>query len=262
MPACCDATREHLLRSKLMRSAVVLRIDEALCVFLPSRHRHGVVEVPYDGISSLGHVVQSVGPPLTEVGSLVKDGRSVQPSLRLQDRDVVTVLPRVRPQRLQGWPRFVLDVHLGSLARRLRLLGLDTAYATAGTDEALTQLALSERRVLLSKDRGLLRRRALWGRAAYVRGDRTDEQLADVLDRFDPPLAPFTRCLACNGDVRPVAKAAVAGRLEPGTVASYDEFAQCDSCARVFWRGAHSARLDAMVANGRQLGRDRVIAAT
>jgi hypothetical protein len=60
MPASCDGTREHLLRSKLMRSAVVLRIDETLCVFLPSRHRHGVVEVPYDGTSSLGHVVQSV----------------------------------------------------------------------------------------------------------------------------------------------------------------------------------------------------------
>ena len=245
-----------------MSSAVVLRIDAALRLFLPSRLRDGVVRVPYDGASSLGHVVQSVGPPLTEVGSLEKEGRAVEPSLRLLDGDVVTVLARARPQRPEGWPRFVLDVHLGSLARRLRLLGIDTAYPAEGTDDALTQLALREGRVLLSKDRGLLRRRVLWSQAAYVRGERTDEQLADFLDRFDPPLAPFTRCLACNGDIHPVAKAAVAERLEPGTVASYDEFAQCNGCARVFWRGAHSARLDALVAAGCQPRHDRVVATT
>ncbi len=238
------------MKKKPMGSAVVLRIDEALHLFLPSRHRHGDVEVAYDGTSSLGHVVQSVGPPLTEVGALSKDGCHVDPSVRLMDGDVVDVRPPVRPQRLAGWPRFVLDVHLGSLTRRLRLLGLDAAYSTAATDEALIRLALGERRVLLSKDRGLLRRRAMWGHAAYVRGDRADEQLADVLDRFDPLLAPFTRCLACNGEVHPVDKADVAGRLEPGTVRSYDEFAACDICGRVYWRGAHSRRLDAMVATG------------
>ena len=231
-----------------MRSAVVLRFDEALRLFLPSRARHGDVEVPYDGTSSLGHVVQSAGPPLTEVGSLIKDGRAVEPSLRLLDGDVVGVFAPARPQRLEGWPRFVLDVHLGSLARRLRLLGLDTAYSTDAADDGLTRLALGERRVLLTKDRGLLRRRAMWGHAAYVRGDRADEQLADVLDRFDPALAPFTRCLACNGDVHRVAKTGVAGRLEPGTARSYDDFAECGSCARVYWRGAHARRLDAMVA--------------
>ena len=234
-----------------MPTAVVLRIDESLHLFLPSRHRGGDVEVAYDGTSSLGHVVQSVGPPLTEVGSIVKDGRAVEPSLHLVDGDVVAVRPPVRPQRLEGWPRFVLDVHLGSLTRRLRLFGLDTAYSTNATDDALIEIALGEHRVLLSKDRGLLRRRAMWGHAAYVRGDCTDEQLADVLDRFDPPRAPFTRCLVCNGGVHPVAKADVAGRLEPGTVRSYDEFDECDSCARVYWRGAHSSRLEAMVAPGR-----------
>ncbi|MBA2558844.1 MAG: hypothetical protein H0V07_02980 [Propionibacteriales bacterium] len=239
-----------------MTTSVVLRIDEALHVFLPSRHRGGDVDVAYDGTSSLGHVVQSVGPPLTEVGSLVVAGRAVEPSSLPVDGDVVLVRPPRRPQRLAGWPRFVLDVHLGSLSRRLRLLGVDTAYSTDATDDALVQIALRERRVLLSKDRGLLRRRAMWGHAAHVRGDRADEQLADVIGRFDPPRAPFTRCPACNGDVHPVAKAEVAGRLEPGTVRSYDEFAECDRCARVYWRGAHSARLDAMVAAGASSTRD------
>ena len=234
-----------------MRTAVVLQIDEALHLFLPLRHRGRDVQVAYDGTSSLGHVVQSAGPPLTEVGSLVKDGHVVEPSLRLAEGDVVAVRPPTRPQRLEGWPRFVLDVHLGSLARRLRLLGLDTVYSTDATDDGLMQVALGERRVLLSKDRGLLRRRVMWGHAAYVRGDRTDEQVVDVLDRFDPPRAPFTRCLACNGDVRPVAKADVLARLEPGTVRSYDGFAECGRCARVYWRGAHSSRLDALVAAGR-----------
>ena len=63
--------------------------------------------------------------------------------------------------------------------------------------------------MLLTRDRGLLRRRALW-LGAYVRGARPDDQFRDVLDRFRPPLAPWTRCPACDGPLSPVAKAAVA----------------------------------------------------
>ena len=94
--------------------------------------------------------------------------------------------------------RFVLDVHLGTLARRLRLVGVDTAYANDAGDDALVEQANASRRVLLTQDRGLLCRRKLW-LGAYVRGARPDDQFADVLDRFAPPLAPWTRCPACNG---------------------------------------------------------------
>jgi uncharacterized protein len=102
--------------------------------------------------------------------------------------------------------------------------------------------------VLLTQDRGLLRRRATWS-AAYVYGTRPDDQVADVLDRFAPPLSPWTRCTACNGELEPTPKSTVEHLLEPGTRRSYDAFARCRSCGRPYWRGAHAARLQRLVAD-------------
>ena len=129
----------------------------------------------------------------------------------------------------------------------MRLVGLDTDYSSDLDDDVLIERANSGRRMLLTKDRGLLRRRKLW-LGAYVRGARADEQLADVLDRFAPPLAPWTRCSACNGPLSPVPKADVEQLLLPGTRRTYQEFARCADCGRVYWRGAHSRRLEAIVA--------------
>lgn len=226
---------------------VRLLVDDPLRMFLRSRNRGGDLRVAHDGTSSLGHLVQSAGVPLPEVGRLLVDGTEVTPSYRPRHGDVVRVEAVTRPQPLPpGPPRFLLDVHLGTLARRLRLLGLDTAYDSGAHDDELVRAAVAEGRVLLTKDRGLLRRRDL-PHAAYVRGTRGDDQLADVLDRFAPPLAPYTRCTACNGVLRAVAKADIAARLEPGTARNFQEFAQCTACERVFWRGAHARRLDVVV---------------
>jgi len=228
------------------RPEAVLRFAPELALFLRSANRAGLVTVTCDGVSSLGHVVESLGVPLTEVGGLTVNGRQSGPGSRPQGGDLVAVSAIARPQRLDS-ARFVLDVHLGTVARRLRLVGVDAAYANDADDDALIVQANAEDRVLLTQDRGLLRRRKLW-LGAYVRGARPDEQFRDVLDRFDPPLAPWTRCPACNGLLAPVAKAEVEARLQPGTRRTYREFSRCRSCGRVYWRGAHGARLEAIVA--------------
>jgi uncharacterized protein with PIN domain len=227
-------------------ASVTLRIDESLRFFLPARRRAAEVVLPHDGTSSLGHVVESAGVPLTEVGMLRLGDHAVAAGHRPLPSQVFDVLPVRRPQRLADPPRFLLDVHLGALARRMRLLGLDTAYRNDADDEELAAEASESGRVLLTQDRGLLRRRAV-PQAAYVLGATPDDQLADVLDRFAPPLAPWTRCTRCNGVLSPVAKRDVEGGLEPGTRASYDEFARCASCGQVYWRGAHARRLRAVV---------------
>lgn len=225
---------------------VRLEVSRQLRFLLPVRWRAGVVEVATDGTASLGHLVQSVGIPLTEVGELRVAGRTVSPAARPAPDERVEVLARPRPQPLDGPPRLLLDVHLGALARRLRLLGVDTAYRNDAVDEELVEQAGREDRLLLTQDRGLLLRRAL-RRAAYVRGSRADDQLADVLDRFRLPLAPYTRCTACGDEVRPVPKADVVHLLEPGTRRTQQNFARCTSCGRIYWRGAHAARLDRLV---------------
>jgi hypothetical protein len=223
----------------------VVAVAAELRMFLRPGRRDGPVGVPCGGVSSLLHVVESLGVPRTEVGSLTVNGAAELPGYLLRGGDVVQVLAVPRPQR-PGCARFVLDVHLGALARRMRLIGLDTAYANDAADDELVSQANAERRVLLTQDRGLLCRRQLWA-GAYVRGAQPDDQLRDVLDRFAPPLAPWTRCTACNGQLRPVAKPAVESLLEAGTRRSYQEFAQCQSCGQVYWRGAHAARLQAIV---------------
>jgi uncharacterized protein with PIN domain len=226
-----------------------LRFAAELRLFLPARLRSGEVRVAHDGTSSLGHVVESLGVPLPEVGSLLVAGRQVSPSYRPRADDVVEVAGVRRPQETPEGPqvRFVLDVHLGALARRLRLLGVDAAYRNDMDDNALVAQANAERRVLLTQDRGLLRRRVLW-LGAYVRGARPDDQLADVMERFTPRPAPWTRCMACNEALAPVTKREVEHLLQPGTRRTYDTFMRCPRCGRVYWRGAHSGRLEAIVA--------------
>ncbi|WP_399928839.1 Mut7-C RNAse domain-containing protein [Streptomyces kanamyceticus] len=228
---------------------ILVSFDPELTTFVPQERRGGPTKAVTDGASTLGHVVESLGVPLTEVGALVVDGREVAPGHVPAAGETVTVRVVPRPQRVPGAPlRFLLDVHLGTLARRLRLLGVDAAYESTDIgDPALAARSAAERRVLLSRDRGLLRRRELWA-GAYVYSDRPDDQLRDVLGRFSPRLAPWTRCTACNGTLRTATKEEVADLLEGGTRGTYDVFAQCGECARVYWRGAHHDRLEAIVA--------------
>lgn len=223
----------------------LIDVAAELRLFLKPAHRGGPVRVACDGTSSLGHVVQSLGVPLTEVGSLIVNGGAVTAGYRPAGGDVVQVAVVTRPQPAPT-ARFILDVHLGALARRLRLAGVDASYPGDVDDDALIEHANAEHRILLTQDRGLLRRRTLW-LGAYVRGAHPDTQLADVLGRFAPPLAPWTRCTACNGPLRPAPKAEVEPLLQPGTRRTYQEFSRCQTCGRVYWRGAHSKRLQALI---------------
>ncbi|MFD9327520.1 Mut7-C RNAse domain-containing protein [Streptomyces sp. NPDC060065] len=219
-----------------------------LGMFVPPGRRTGVTEVVTDGVSTLGHVVESLGVPLTEVGTLVVDGHEVPVSHVPAAGESVRVRPVERPQQVPGAPlRFLLDVHLGTLARRLRLLGVDAAYESTDIgDPALAARSAAERRVLLSRDRGLLHRRELWA-GAFIYSTSPDDQLRDVLGRFAPELKPWTRCTACNGLLKEASKEDVAGRLEIGTQRSYDVFAQCEECGRAYWKGAHHDSLEAIV---------------
>jgi uncharacterized protein with PIN domain len=225
-----------------------LEFAPELHVFVPQARRAGALRATTDGVSSLGHVVESLGVPLTEVGALVVDGREVPVSHVPAAGESVTVRTVARPQRVPGAPlRFLLDVHLGTLARRLRLLGVDTAYESTDIgDPALAARSAAEQRVMLSRDRGLLRRRELWA-GAFVYSTRPEEQLRDVLDRFQPELRPWTRCTACNGLLRQATKDEVADQLKHGTHATYDVFAQCTKCGRAYWKGAHHEQLEAIV---------------
>ncbi|WP_054811246.1 Mut7-C RNAse domain-containing protein [Nocardia arizonensis] len=228
---------------------ITIGFASELELFLGAARRGRVITVRSDGVSTLGHLVESLGVPLTEVGELVVDGRATGPAHIPAAGTSILVRAVTRPQRRAEPLRFLLDIHLGTLARRLRLLGVDAAYENPDIgDAALAARSVGERRVLLSRDRGLLRRRVIFA-GAYIYSHRPAEQLDDVLSRFAPRLAPWTRCTACNGALRAADKESMRGQLPGSTEATYDTFAQCVECGQAYWKGAHHARLDEIVAH-------------
>ena len=244
------------LYGRLDRAVIVIDVHPTLRFLLPARSRAVAVRLREDATSTLGHAVESIGVPLTEVGQLLLDDVPVPVTQRAATPGRLRVEPVTRPQRTLTTPaRFLLDVHLGSLTRRLRLLGLDAAYRNDADDAELVEQAIAEQRTLLTQDRGLLRRRAL-PQGAFVRGTGVDEQADDVLDRFAPSLAPWTRCSACGALLEAVARERVDEQLRAGTRRTYQSFSHCTGCGRAYWRGAHARRLDVAV-----LRAERVVAA-
>ncbi|MBM3138224.1 MAG: twitching motility protein PilT, partial [Chloroflexi bacterium] len=169
---------------------------------------------------------------------------SVYPVFESFDISLVNLL---RPTPLRE-PKFVLDGHLGRLASYLRMLGFDSSYRNDFNDEELAEISVNEKRILLTRDRGLLKRdKVTHGFLIKTRDPR--QQLLSVVRRFDLAklIHPFTRCIACNGILEPVEKEEVIDLLEPKTRKYFDIFKRCTSCGKVFWAGSHHERMSRLI---------------
>ena len=235
-----------------------IRFYAELNDFLPVEKRQVTIAHAVKERATVKHVIEALGVPHTEVDLILVNGESVDFSYLVQDGDRISVYPvfesfdispllRVRPLPLRE-PRFVLDGHLGKLAGHLRMLGFDTLYRNDAEDEVLAELSRGERRILLTRDRGLLKR-SIVTHGYHVRETDPERQLAEVLRRFDlfGAIAPFRRCMRCNRVLEPVRKADVVDRLEPKTRLYYDEFAICRACDRVYWKGSHYRRMHGLI---------------
>lgn len=235
-----------------------IRFYAELGDLLPPERRARDVERGYVPGQTVKDLIEAMGVPHTEVDLILVNGEPAGFGHRLHDGDRISVYPvfealdiapasRLRPRPLRR-TRFAADVHLGRLARFLRVLGFDTLYRTDWTDAALVEAAVAEQRVLLTRDRGLLKRSAV-DHGYLVRHTDPRAQLAEIMQRFDlrASVRPFTRCPVCNGEVSPVAKGEVADRLPPRTARYYDEFWRCGSCGRVYWKGGHFRSLRELV---------------
>ncbi len=236
----------------------VFRFYAELNDFLPAARRQVAFEWHFQGGPAVKDAVESLGVPHTEVDLILVNGRSVGFDHLLQDGDRVSVYPvfeslditpllKVRPEPLRT-ARFVLDIHLGKLAGYLRMLGFDTLYRNDFDDRTLARISAEERRILLTRDLGLLKRSQV-SRGYWLRSSRPREQLKEVVRRFQlAPLArPFSRCIRCNGELEAVAKAEVEAELEPETRRAFQRFRRCRACGKVYWRGSHFERMDRLV---------------
>jgi len=215
-------------------------------------------ERPYrfSGKPSVKDAIEAQGVPHAEVELILVNGREADFGRPLRHGDRVAVYPVFESfdvasaVRLREGPlreiAFVLDGHLGKLARWLRLLGFDAAYRNDFEDAEVADLSARQGRVVLTRDRRLLHRKAI-ERGYWVRSLRPDEQIAEVLRRFqlERAVRPFRRCLACNGLLRPVPKAEILDQLEPKTRRYYDDFRRCQSCGKIYWKGSHYDRMAA-----------------
>lgn len=221
---------------------------------LPVNMKFQDVEVLFKGRQSVKHLIESQGIPHTEVDLIVVNGSSVGFGYIPKSGDLVSVYPvfelldisdlnHLRPKPLRN-PKFVLDGHLGRLAAYLRMMGFDALYRNDFGDEELAETSVREIRILLSRDRGLLKREKVT-HGFLLKTLDPRQQLLSVVKRFNLVrlINPFTRCIACNGLLTAVKKKDVADQLEPKTKKYFEEFSQCGNCGKIYWRGSHYQRM-------------------
>ena len=242
---------------------ITLRFYGPLNDFLP-RHCEPEIQVGLREPAAVKDVIEAHGVPHPEVALVLVDGVSVEFGYRIVGGERIAIFPacdlipvhessRVVPPPL-GDRRFVLDGHLGRLAAYLRTLGYDTRYHNDPDDAALAECSHRERRILLTRDIGLLKR-SLVQYGYWVRSTDPEAQLFEVAARYALATGaePFSRCVSCNGLLRDVDKAAIEHLLPPRTRAEHHQFRQCTECEQVFWPGSHYDRMKRLI--------DEVIAA-
>jgi uncharacterized protein with PIN domain/sulfur carrier protein ThiS len=234
------------------------RFYEELNDFLARTRRHQDIVVPCARAATVKHVIEALGVPHTEVELILVNGESVAFDRPVQDGDRVAVYPtfeafdispllRVRDQPLRE-TRFVADAHLGGLAHLLRMTGFDTLYDNHFEDSEIARIAAEEGRIVLTRDRELLKRRGVT-HGCYVRAIKSALQVREVFRRLDLARSarPFSLCLDCNVPLHRIDKSEVDGRVPEGVLARHTRFVTCPHCRRVFWEGSHWRKMRALV---------------
>jgi len=248
-------------------SEATFRFYAELNDFLPPERRGRDFTYRFLGRPAVKDAIEALGVPHVEVDLILVNGESVPFSFRLRDGDRVAVYPmfesldispltRLRPSPLRQ-PTFVADVHLRKLARILRLLGFDVRFDPEAEDRLLVEISVREGRILLTRDRHLLKHGALT-RGYWVRAEQPVQQAREVIRRFDllGLVRPFSRCLECGGRLAQVKKEDVIERIPPRTAAWLEEYVMCQRCGKLYWRGTHYGRLRNLVLQVLSPGQD------
>ena len=234
------------------------RFYEELNDFLPGEHQKQTIEYRFSGQPAIKNPIEALGVPHSEVDLILVNNQSVGFDHGLKDGDRVAIYPvfesfditpvqRLRPKSLRN-TAFIVDVNLGKLARRLRMLGFDAAYSNRLKDREIVDIATQEKRIVLTRDRRLLFHKAIT-HGFWIRAVDVDIQLQEVLQRLDlyNQIRPLTRCLDCNGEIETVDRKQIWSRLEPLTRRFYREFYRCSRCNKIYWPGSHVTHMTGVI---------------
>jgi uncharacterized protein len=234
------------------------RFYEELNDFLPVEKQKVKFEHSFLGRASVKDMIESIGIPHTEVDLILVNGSSVNFSYIIRDEDDISVYPVFESidisniQHLREKPlresKFIADVHLGKLARYLRMLGIDTSYCNMILKKDIVKISLNEKRTILTKDRNLLKKNEIT-RRYWIRNGNPVEQVKEVIIRFDlkNQIKEFSRCLDCNQPLIKIDKSDIENELPPKVREYQQEFGRCTKCQHNFWKGTHYSKMKGII---------------
>lgn len=234
------------------------RFYEELNDFLPAHKRKTAISYSFAGNPSVKDAIEALGVPHVEVDMILVDSHPVDFAYKLRNENYVSVYPVFETLNISGVSslrekplrnsKFILDVHLGKLAKYLRILGFDTLYRNDYVDSEIVQQSTAEHRIILTRDIGLLKIKTVT-HGYWIRNQKPLAQVAEVMHHFDlfSAIDPFNRCVKCNGKLEVVAKNEIIDELEPLTIKCFHEFYRCSQCKHIFWEGSHFDRMKEFV---------------
>jgi len=233
---------------------VYLQFHNSLNDFLPPEKRNIEFSYAFKQQRSIKDLIESVGIPHTEIDLIIINSVSVTFNYQVINGEHIKVYPadagtgnltrssnfiHLQPEPIHP-VKFILDVHLGKLARNLRMLGFDSLYQNTYKDAELAEISANENRILLSCDvKLLMRNNVIYG--YFVRSRDPRQQLLEIISRFDlsNTLKPFSRCMQCNAEIHALDKQDIESQLLEDTRKYYNDFYQCSACSKIYWKGSH-----------------------
>jgi uncharacterized protein with PIN domain len=204
--------------------------------------------------------IEAIGVPHTAIDIILVNGKSEEFSYLLQDGNIVSVYPVFKKlevtdvihlqNKLPDELKFIVDTHLGKLAKYLRMLGFDIIYQNNYKAPEILNIAETQKRVILTKSIALLKNKLVkWG--YWIRSKDLVKQLIEVVHRFDlvAKIKPFSRCMLCNGMVKEVAKASIINKLPEKTNQYFEDFGKCELCGKIYWQGSHYHNMQDFIEN-------------
>lgn len=229
-----------------------LKASGILQDFLNGPHPNQAFEINFELNPSVKDLFEAQGIPHTAVYKIEVNGVVKSLDYNVKDRDRITLFPYAGSTGFDDLfvspSAFIADVHLGKLAKTLRLLGIDCTFNKDWDDERIIANSNNEQRMILTRDLELLKN----GRTRYgywIRSTDPDEQINELFDRFDllDKIEPFTRCMRCNGFLKQVPLEKIEERVPPKVKQWHSEYWQCSSCDQVYWQGSHFKKLQQKV---------------